>query len=260
MSLVYSQVLISPYIVYVDGKTKVGSFIVQNESDEVYEIGISFIFGYPVSDSVGELTMHYVQNDSSEYWSIAKFARVFPRKFFLQPKQRQVVRISIKAPDTLQAGTYWSRIVISSVPSLAFEDTINGEFKARIKFQLNQVITCLYRIEPAETILKIDEIKYYLDSLKLRVFTNLKREGNSPFLGNLISKLIDESNNVIAQDTQYVAVYYELVRSIEFDITSEMIGKNLKVVLQAINTEKADIPESKITSRVVGLNAKEIKL
>jgi len=259
VALVKSQVLISPHIVFIDNKTKVGSFIVQNESNEIYEIGVSFIFGYPVSDSMGTLTMHYVQNDSAEYWSVAKYARVFPRKFYLQPGQRQVVRISVKAPDTLQPGTYWTRIVTSSIPITTFEDSSNNEFKARLKFQLNQVTTCLYRIEPAETILKIDEIDYILDSLKLKVKAKLKREGNSPFFGYLIFNLLDENKKLVSQDTQYVAVYFDLIRDAEFNITPDMLNKNLTIELQLINTEKSENPESRINYKIIGFNAKQIK-
>ena len=49
----YSQIIISPYILYTDTKNKFGTFLVLNESDQVYEIDMSFIFGYPVTDSVG---------------------------------------------------------------------------------------------------------------------------------------------------------------------------------------------------------------
>ena len=57
-----AQVIISPYIVYTDVSNRYGSMIVQNESTENYEISISFIFGYPVSDSVGTVSMKYIDS------------------------------------------------------------------------------------------------------------------------------------------------------------------------------------------------------
>ncbi len=258
-NLANSQVLISPYIIHIDNKLKVGSYIVQNESNEVYEVNISFVYGYPISDSTGKLTMHYIEHDSSEVWSIAKYARAFPRKFFLHPHQKQVVRITIKAPDTLNAGTYWTRIVTSAIPSTTFEDTSNSDFKARIKFQINQVTTCLYRVEPAETGINIENVRYSLDSNKIMVFADLKREGNSPFFGNLIFTFKDSLNNVLHSDTQYIPVYFELTRSTEFTISREKPITHLILELTAFNTEKVDIPESKILIRPVIKREKEIR-
>jgi hypothetical protein len=56
-SSIYSQVIISPYVVYMDQKDRFGTYIVQNKSLEEYEISISFVFGYPVTDSLGNGTM-----------------------------------------------------------------------------------------------------------------------------------------------------------------------------------------------------------
>ena len=65
-----AQVMIFPYIVYTDGTNRYGSLFVQNESNENYEISISFVFGYPVSDSSGSGSMKYIHDPSSGIPSI----------------------------------------------------------------------------------------------------------------------------------------------------------------------------------------------
>jgi len=237
------QVLISPYIVYTDQQNKFGTFLVQNESDEIYEISVSFIFGYPVSDSIGQLSMRYIEQDSSEYYSIAQTLRAFPRKFLLNPKQRQVVRMTVKTPDTLAAGTYWSRIVTSAAPHTIPTDTVNKGITARIKFVLNQVTTVLYRVEPAETGINIKNVIVSVDSNQLKVISAFERTGNSPFFGNLFVKIIDSTQNVVEEKKEFMSVYFDLVKNVDFDLTKFKSGK-FKAEIQIVLNEKEDIPES----------------
>jgi hypothetical protein len=242
----YSQILISPYIVYTDEKNKVNNFIVQNESNDNYEVSVSFTFGYPVSDSTGQIVMKYFDNDSSQTSSINNYIRAFPKKFILSPKKRQVIRLTVKAPDTLSAGTYWTRIVTSAVPFTEQVDTTHTGITARIKFVLNQVTTCLYRVGDAESGVKILDYQLTPDSNMTILTVNLERIGNSPFIGNLILKVQDEKGNVIKELKEYIPLYFNLMKKIQIDHTDLEKGKKYFLNITAVNTEKEDIPESNL--------------
>jgi len=242
----YSQILISPYIVYTDEKNKVNNFIVQNESNDNYEVSVSFTFGYPVSDSTGQIVMKYFDNDSSQTSSINNYIRAFPKKFILSPKKRQVIRLTVKAPDTLSAGTYWTRIVTSAVPFTEQVDTTHTGITARIKFVLNQVTTCLYRVGDAESGVKILDYQLTPDSNMTILTVNLERIGNSPFIGNLILKVQDEKGNVIKELKEYIPLYFNLMKKIQIDLTDLEKGKKYFLNITAVNTEKEDIPESNL--------------
>ena len=242
----YSQILISPYIVYTDEKNKVNNFIVQNESNDNYEVSVSFTFGYPVSDSSGQIVMKYFDNDSSQTYSINDYIRAFPKKFILPPKKRQVIRLTVKAPDTLSAGTYWTRIVTSAVPFTEQVDTTHSGITARIKFVLNQVTTCLYRVGDAESGVKILDYKLTPDSNMTILTVNLERIGNSPFIGNLILKVQDEKGNVVKELKEYIPLYFNLMKKIQIDHTDLEKGKKYFLNMTAVNTEKEDIPESNL--------------
>lgn len=244
LKTINAQILISPYIVYTDDKNKVGNFIVQNESDNIYEISVSFMFGYPVSDTLGQIVMRYFEDDSSQSYSINNYIRAFPRKFLLEPKKRQVVRLTIKAPDTLPSGTYWTRIFTSAVPYSELEDTVSRGITAKIKFVLNQVTTCMYRVNPAESGLIVENTEISYDSNKVGVNINLKRIGNSPFIGNLLLKVVDEEGNVVKDLTEYIPVYFDLQKRFVFDVSEFNKSKKYNLVITASNIEKEDIPES----------------
>ncbi len=251
VSNLYSQILISPYIVYTDNKNKIGNFIVQNESENIYEINVGFLFGYPVSDSIGQISMKYIENDSSYSYSINNFIRAFPKKFILEPKKRQIVRLTVKAPDTLANGTYWTRIITSAVPYSEQIDSISSGLTAKIKFVLNQVTTCMYRVNPAESGLKVEnhEVKY--DSNTTTLVLNLKRVGNSPFIGNLLMKILDEEGNVIKELIEYVPVYFDLQKRFVFNNSDFEPNKSYIIQITASNIEKEEIPESTLKVVVV---------
>ena len=193
----YAQVILSPYLVYTDEHNRYGSFLVQNESNKPYEISISFTFGFPVTDSLGKMTMKYIENPTPENPSILPWIRAFPKKFVLNPSQRQTVRLAVKPSKILPPGTYWARIVTSATPKSTPIDTIQKGISAQLKFVLNQVTTLFYRVDTATTGVRFDTAEIKLDSSEILIHTEVSRIGNSPFLGDLNLAVKDSLGNTV---------------------------------------------------------------
>ncbi len=238
-----AQVIISPYIVYIDSKDRFGSYIVQNESNEEYEISISFVFGYPVSDSLGQGSMKYFEENPDTTDSIVNWVKAFPRRFILPPKQKQIIRMTARPPDTLQPGTYWSRIVTSAVPKAAEVGTDTTGIRARVNFVLNQVTTVLYRLHPAEAGVELENFVLIKDSSMISALASVKRTGNSPFYGDVTLKILDSENVLVDQREEFVSLFYSLVKRIELPTNSLSAGKYY-AELTIEHNEKEDIPES----------------
>lgn len=244
-NILLSQIIISPYVVYTDSKNQFANMIVQNESDDAYEIGISFKFGYPISDSLGNISMKYLDNPDSSSLSILNYVKVFPRKFILKPRQRQLIGLTVKPPQNIKEGTYWVRIVTSSTKqsNQPLLDTNNTNLSAQITFVLNQITTLLYRTSNASTGIEITDIKYLINDDKLDIISSLKRLGNSPFFGDMKVTVFDKNNNLILSDTQHLKVYYDLFAKSSFNI-SELKKGEYKALIQLTHNEKEDIPQS----------------
>jgi len=239
----FSQVIISPYILYTDTKNKFGTFIVQNESDQVYEIDISFVFGYPVTDSVGNATMKYFEQPDSSLPSIIDWIRAFPRKFILNPKQRQVVRMTVKPPSDLSPGTYWSRIITSATPQSPPIDTLGEGVRAQIKFVLNQITTFLYRVDPTTTGIEVKNFYSDIDSSNVNVYADLVRTGNSPFFGNVKVTILNSKSEVTAEEEQSLVNYFQFVKKFQLPLEKFPSG-DYKIDLTVISNEKESFPES----------------
>jgi hypothetical protein len=241
----HAQVILSPYVVYIDQQQKFGSYIVQNESSEDYEINVSFVFGYTVSDSLGNITLKYIENPSDSVKSLVKWIRAFPRTFNLAPKERQVVRMTIRPPDSISAGTYWGRIVTSASPKQKAVETQTAGVSAQIKFVLNQVTTVLYRKEPANTGIIFHNFYTKTDSTHFNVFVDLERKGNSPFWCDVFIKVLDSNNNLIAENRNYGPIYFRLLKKFPVEL-SKMPKGNYKIEARIEFNEKEDIPDSNL--------------
>lgn len=241
----YAQVIISPYVVYIDERDRYGTFIVQNESNQDYEITISFVFGHPISDTLGNVSMQYYPEPTDNLPSITNWIRAFPKKFVLRPTQRQLIRMTVRPPDSLSAGTYWTRIVTSSVPKADSLNTSSTGISAKINFVLNQVTTVLYRVDPADSKLVVKNFKTEMDSSKLDFFVDLKREGNSPYWGDLYLTIEDSLGIIIKEQQEYLPVYFELVKKYSFNL-NEIPSGNYTARMRFEFNEKEDIPKSRI--------------
>lgn len=243
----FAQIIISPYVVYMDELEKFGTFIVQNESDQEYEISISFIFGFPKSDSLGNVSMQYFQEPTDSLPSIVSWLRAFPRNFILQPNQKQIVRMTVRPPDSLESGTRWARIVTSSVPKAQPITNQNTGISAKINFVLNQVTTVLYRKEPAEARIEINSIKTFQDTTNLNLLVEYHRLGNSPFWADVMINLYDENDKLISDTNEYFPIYFDITKKYSFPLADLPKG-NYTIELIINHNEKEDIPQSKIKS------------
>lgn len=244
--ILFSQVIISPYVVYMDEYNKYGSMIVQNESMESYEVSISFVFGYPISDSLGNRTMKYEPNPDDSLPSINGWIKAFPKKIILNPKERQTIRMMVKPPAGLKDGTYWTRIVTSSLPIENDVDSTKGGVSAKVKFVLNQVTTAIYRKGKNEVNLSLTNPKIFKDSSDNYQFLyGIKKGGNSPFYGNLYFNIYDEMDSLITSQKDYLSIFFDIYRNYNVKNNILKSGKYRAELVVEYN-EKMDIPESKL--------------
>lgn len=120
-SLAQAQVLVAPTLLFVSDQSRFGTFFVMNRSNVPQEISISFRFGYPVSDSTGNVWMQYDDSLMAQNHSCRSWVRGFPEKFVINPGQRQVVRLLISPPPMIPDGEYWTRLITD------FHATIEGD-------------------------------------------------------------------------------------------------------------------------------------
>ena len=97
-------VVIAPHAIHIDARTRSGTLELYNPGNDPVEIEISTLFGYPVTDSTGKITLLVEDDPGSTAHSAADWIAAFPRRMTLEPRARQTVRLLARPPAGLEDG------------------------------------------------------------------------------------------------------------------------------------------------------------
>ncbi len=240
-SLTRAQVIVAPTILFMSDQSRFGTFVVMNRSNTPQEISISFRFGFPESDSSGNIRMQYDDSLMAEKHSCQPWVKGFPQKFVVNPGQQQVVRLLVTPPQSISDGEYWTRLVTSSTPQAKTIDTVRTGITANITFVLEQVTTIIYRKGALSTVVDLPGIEMKQDSVSMNLLAHVSREGNSPFFGKISAEIQDRAGNKIFSEEQVVAVYRDNM-VFKFSVPLSKLPAGSYVVDVKLTSDRTDIP------------------
>src|SRR5204862_6704935 len=85
-SLAAQGVMVAPHAVFIDHRLRSGWVLLYNPGTEPVEVTISTIFGYPVTDSTGAITLRTVDAPDSTVPSALAWIQAFPRRLTVAPR------------------------------------------------------------------------------------------------------------------------------------------------------------------------------
>ena len=239
--LVRAQVIVAPTILYLSSQDQFGTFVVMNRSKDPQEIIVSFRFGYPTSDSLGNIFMQYDDSIAAQKYSCADWLKGFPRQFILNPGQQQVVRLTVRPQQGLPDGVYWTRLVTRSTPQVKFIDTVKTGVTANITFVLEQVTTVIYEKGGIGTSVTVSNAGTFADSTHLNVIARINRGGNAPFFGTVNLKVLDAAGNMVYTDKLLLAAYFSMNVKFSVPLSELRVGDHYTAVLD-LSSDRPDIP------------------
>jgi hypothetical protein len=207
-------VSVSPMSVFMSDRTRTGTITLYNPNPLPEEIDISFAFGYPQSDSMGEVTVPLVDEAPAGEPSAVPWLRAFPKKLILQPGQQQVVRVLASPPAGLADGEYWSRVLITATGGRPpIEQQVQPDVRVAISMRTIVVASLNYRkgsrlttgvnAQSAQAVRTADGAQLTLD---------LTRLGEAAYLGKVRVELLASDGRVIAEEEDVLSVYRTLRR------------------------------------------------
>jgi len=242
-TMVFGQVSIAPTTIFID-QNGIGSVFITNPGDTPQEINVSFAFGYPGNDDLGNLTMVYTDSIRSKQFGIDDRVRAFPRTFILAPQQQQTVRLQVKPDRSLAAGTYFTRVKITSNAQTSdVEETAQEGVATKVNFKFDQVIAAFQKVGEVTTGLEFEDVQVVQSEGVLQIIPAFKTTGNSPFIGTVTATLKNTQNETIAEQSQTVALYFSGKRAVELKL-SENISPGDYTVTLVYETKRGDIPSS----------------
>lgn len=217
-ALAWSQITIAPTTLYLDDQNRFGTMLVLNGSNQPQEVTIEFDFGYLAADSAGNPQMTYEDSLAENQKSIADRILGFPRSFTLQPNQRQVVRLTVRNTGNLGDGTYWTRIrTISNPVSPPVDQQTTEGITAEINFRFEQVTTAFFKKGNVNTGLELSNGRVEINGDTGILYTDIRQTGNSPYIGRMNLRILNQQGNVRAQMRTSVALYFDTQRNFQFD-------------------------------------------
>jgi len=239
-----AQISVSPPALFINSTNRFGTFIVENKTAEVQEVSIKFRFGYPVSDSIGNLSMQYNDTIAEAQHSLAGWIKGFPRKFILMPGTQQIMRFTTQPPPNLSDGMYWSRIITSSQPQANRIDTMRTGITAHFNVVFEQITTVLYSKGKLNSDIEIADPYIVEDSASVRLIWKTVKTGNAPYFGTAYVKVFDENGNVVDETFETLGIYVTMNKKVKFDRNKLKPGNYVAEI--TFVTERKDIASDNI--------------
>jgi hypothetical protein len=221
VSLAAQGVMVAPHAVYIDHRTRSGSVLLYNPGTEPVEVAISTIFGYPTTDSLGNIKLVTVESPDSTLPSAFAWMQAFPRRLTVAPRERQTVRLLARPPAGLADGEYWVRLVIAAqagrVPITGVGDTT--AIQVGLTLEVRTIIGVNYRKGPVATGVALSNVRAQLVGDSLITRAKLERRGNAAFVGMIRETLVDSTgavwphrvgDSVVATYQSPVGVYFAM--------------------------------------------------
>jgi len=242
-SALTAQLSISPSFVFVDENNGVGNMFVSNSSDKSYEVTINFAFGYPGSDSEGNMVMNYTDSVAYAKYALDPFIRAFPRSFIIKGGAQRTVRIQVLPGKTRREGFFYTRMKVLAKPQTAdVTDTVNVGIGTKINFNFEQITAVFYHKGMVTTGVKINELDVRQNKGVLELRPHLTCTGNAPFLGSMFAKLKDADGKVVAETQSTTTVYSDVIR--RMDLKIDKVGQGTYTLELSLETKRNDMQSS----------------
>jgi hypothetical protein len=236
----FSQVTVAPSAVFVASKSGIGNLYITNNSTADQEVSISFVFGYPDADSLGNTVMNYKAASPADEYSLNPYIKSYPRTFILQAKKEQTVRLQVRTKGDAKDAFYFTRLKVTSLQKSPDIDKKTTEgVSAQVNFKFEQILPVFYHKGNVTTGLKVNNVSSSVKENKLLLLADLERTGTAPFLGSMKAVLYSEANKEIAKYEGTVAVYFTMKQKAEIDVANAAKGP-YRLVL-TYETQRSDI-------------------
>jgi len=243
VALAAQGVMVAPHAVFIDHRLRSGSVLLYNPGTEPVEVTISTIFGYPVTDSTGAITLRTVDAPDSTLPSALAWIQAFPRRLTVAPRERQTVRLLARPPAGLADGEYWLRMVIAAqagrVPISGVTDTT--AIQVGLTLEVRTIIGVNYRKGPVTTGLALSQLRAQIVADSLITRARLERRGNAAFIGTIRQTLLDSVGRVVQSYQSPIGVYVAMEPRLSNLLPPPRLGRGHYWLRYEVVTEREDL-------------------
>lgn len=241
-------VLVAPPVVFISEKGRTGRLTVQNPTDAPKEVSISFAFGIPESDSLGNVNIYLKDSAVTHPRSALGWIKAFPRKLIIPANGSQVVRFVADPPKDLADGEYWSRVVVEAQEGTATmpAPVDDNKITTKLNMIMRTAVMLKYRTGELVASIKMEQARARLVDSSVSVMVDLTNKGNVSYVGVLACRLLDADGKEISQSDMHLAVYDSLRRHFELPLVAGDFKAPYTVEVSVTNQGRKDLPQEEM--------------
>jgi hypothetical protein len=162
----------------------------------------------------------------AEKWSLLPHIRAFPKKMVIPANGRQMIRFMVKAGSSMQDGTYWVRLIVTSKDARKQIDSAIGT-NVKVNLELAMATSTIVVLQKGKcsTGITIKSHSFQIDNERLLLKLNLDKSGNTPFWGNANIEVKDLGGNIVETKVEKLIVYFSGIAWISLDRDKYKSGK-----------------------------------
>lgn len=261
LSQLVAGVLVAPSVIVLQERSKTGRMNLQNPSNSPKEVSISFSYGIPESDSLGNVSIFLRDTAVTDPHSALGWIKAFPRKLIIPPNGSQVVRFIARPPKGLEDGEYWVRVVVQSQEGATSIPTATDaeQITTKLNMIMRTAIMLKYRTGELVAAVEVKGTEIKVNESSVDVIIDFANKGNVSYVGLLECRLLDADNKEISKNHIQLAVYNDLKRRVTLPITEGNFKKPYSVAVSVTNKGRKDIPSNEMVfgndlSKLISLN------
>jgi hypothetical protein len=241
----YGQIAVTPLVLFVDNSSRTGDMTIFNQGTEPKEINIKVNYGYIDYDSTGKSQLNMDDTITAKGSSIAPFITIYPKKLVIQPGTSQTVKFMVKNTNSLQDGTYWTRIITESkdIKKQIDSTNIGDKVSVGLSIKFNMVSVFIFQKGKLNTKVNINSLTSRTDSNKINLLLGFSREGNSPFFGTSKIKILNNKGDEVKTIEETFAAYFKGVKA--FPVDKDILIPGIYKAEITLTNEQADVPDDK---------------
>jgi hypothetical protein len=238
-------ILVSPHAIFMSNSQRTAEITLMNTGTGPEEVSVDFIFGYPASDTLGNVFIHFPDSVTDEDPSAVGFIRAFPRRLIITPGSRQVVRLLATPPSDLADGEYWTRVVVTSRGGPGVGGGTPDDVAAGVTLEVRTILSLAFRQGDVSTGLDMTRFSMGLENDSLILWIGLDRQGNSAYLGQINIDFREVTGDtLVAEWATPIAVYHELTRRYAFSV--EHLPPGTYTAQFDLNNHRDDLPDQSV--------------
>jgi hypothetical protein len=252
-----SVLFVAPHRLVIDPTERVDVISVTNKSDRTRRYDLSLVDQVMGPDGVT------ARQDTFDY-SVKRMVKYVPKRFSLNPGERQTIRVQVTRPQGLADGDYHSHLLFREVPLSVKDKAQLKEERREAENQVSFEIRTLYGIA-VPIIVQHGEIDSSMtmsdpvvgktaDGKQHTLAVAFTREGNAEAAGKISAQYVAEGKEPVPlMDAQWIRLYRETDQVQKTFVLANMPAdaKGGKIVVSLVRDEN---DESKTLRKEIPFN------